>query len=151
MREVLLQGVDAFSDEFDDAFVAAQVFVRESCNALALGPFLEGGEIGYDERRDEFALVSNDDGLFEVAVDGEFALDELWGDVLSVRGLEEVLDAFGNVELSVLDISGIASLEPTVGGECCQCFGGLVVVSRRDGRTFDKYFALFADFYFHSR
>ena len=79
VREVLLQGVDAFSDEFDDAFVAAQVFVRESCNALALGPFLEGGEIGYDERRDEFALVGNDDGLFKMTVDGEFALNELWG------------------------------------------------------------------------
>ena len=86
-----------------------------------------------------------------MTVDGEFALNELWGDVFSVRGLEEVLDAFGDIEFPVFKVSGITGLEPSVGSECCQCFGSLVVVARCDSRAFDKDFTFLADFHLHSR
>ena len=81
---------------------------------MAFGKLLQQVVFGNDKRRYEFTLVGNHYYLVDVTVHHQFRLYHLRGNVLPVRGLEQVFNPVGEEQLTVLEITGIAGMEPSV-------------------------------------
>ena len=75
----------------------------------------ERGEVGHDQGRDEGLPVAVDDGLVDVRVVGQEALQRHRGDVLAAGGDDEVLLAVGDRQVAVLvERPHVARVQPAV-------------------------------------
>ena len=151
MGEVLLQRLYALPQHLAHGLQLAELIARSEGKALLLGVFFQQLVGRHDEGADEFALVGNDDGLLDVAVYGELAFYHLRGDVFAVGRLEEVLDALRHVEFAVLDIAGVAGVEPTVGLQHLGRLFGFAVVAGGDGSAAHENLVVLSDFHLHAR
>ena len=69
-----------------------------------------------------FATVADYGHLLDILVLAEAAFNSLRSDVFSIGCLEEVLDTVGKYERScIVNTSGVACAEPSVGGERLGC------------------------------
>ena len=77
-------------------------------------PLFDKMELGYNERRNKLTLVGNDGHLINILVDQQHRLDHLRCHILTVAGLEEVLNALAKEELTILHVAGVASMEEAI-------------------------------------
>ena len=138
MGKLLLQGVDTFHVEADYLAVPAEL-LHVGFHAHLPCQFLQGRIVRDDECRYELALVRYDDYLVDVAVHHEFGLYHLGRYVLAVAGLEEVLDAVGEEEFPVLDVTCIARVEPPLAVDGLFRDLLLMVVAARHGVSLEEY------------
>ena len=102
MGQLLLQGVYTVHHHLVDALVAAQVLAVLEPDAVLTGVLFQKGINGNDEGRYKLALVGYDGYLVHILVDQYLRLNHLGGNVLAVRGLEQVFDALLQEQLAAL-------------------------------------------------
>ena len=144
MRQLLLQCLYAVHHHLVHLGVGTKVLAALECYAVVLGPFLYEAELGHDECRHKLALVGYHYYLVDELVNKQQRLYHLRSDVLAVGCLEEVLDAVGKEELTVLHVSGIACAEESVFGEGFLIGSLTLVVARRDSGTLEQYLVVVA-------
>ena len=87
--------------------------------------------------------------MVKVAVEHQFRLYHLRGNVLAVRCFEQVLDALAQKEFAILHISRIARVEPPVGIDGLLGLRVFFVVARRDGLAAEQYLIVLAKLYLY--
>ena len=137
--QLLLQGVDALLHHLDDLGVSTELLASFESDAVFTGVFLEERIDGDDEGGDELALVGDDGNLVDELVNEQLRLNHLWCDVFTVGGLEQVLDALFQEELTILQVTGITGLEVAVLRKGCLGEVLAVVVATGYRRTLQQY------------
>ena len=145
MGKLLLQGLYTLHQHLTDTLVVTQILARVIGNIVLTGISLEQLVFGHDESRDELTLISNNGYLVDVLVNQEFRLYHLWGDILTVRGLEKVLYTVFQEEFTILHITRVASAEVALLGEGLARDIITVVIAAGYGWTLQQYLTLLAD------
>ena len=114
-------------------------------NALFAGILFHQVISRYNERRNKLPLVGNDSYLVDVAVYNHTRLQSLRRDVFPVRGLEQVLDTFGQIQGTSLQPSGITRMEPSVLVYGSSRRYRFLVVTLGNGLATEQYFVIFTD------
>ena len=93
--------------------------------------------VGVDQGADELVAIPDDRHLLDDRIYREQTLQHLWGDILPVRRLEEVLDTLREVEDTVLHPSSVSRTEVAIGGEGLFVGLRIIVVSSGDSRPLE--------------
>src|SRR5947209_5826661 len=141
--EVLCERVHLALEEVEDARVAAELRRGFEVEALELRVGAEHLPVGDDEGGGELAAVAYKDDLADEARLLDAPLQDLRGDVLAARSLEQLLLAVGDAQVALrVERAHIAGLEPAVGGEGRGRLLRLVVVAEHDVRAARLYLAV---------
>lgn len=100
--QLLLQGIDALLQHLLHLFVGTKILTTAKDDMMLACPVLNKSKLRYDECRHKLALVSNDSHLVDKLVNKQQRLHLLGSDILAIGSLEQVLDALGEEQLSIL-------------------------------------------------